>query len=219
MSEWGERLGRRFARYATRTVVARPALWRLFRGPVRTQFTRLAPFWEGRRDALSLAPLEAALERFDEAPSRILDLGTGTGIAARFLATRYRDADVVGVDLAPAMVEEARRLLPPELAGRVRFEVADGAALPFADGEFDLVVLLNMIPFFEELARVTTDGGAVVIASSSGPETPIYVPPETLRTRLAPLGFESFADVASGNGTAFVARKGRVASGATSVAR
>jgi ubiquinone/menaquinone biosynthesis C-methylase UbiE len=109
--------------------------------------------------------------------------------------------------LSAAMVEEATRLLPEDLAGRVSFRVADADALPFDDGSFDLVVLLNMIPFFEELARVTALGGSVVVASSSGPETPIYVPPATLRARFAPLGFDSFDEVRAGEGTAFIARR------------
>jgi SAM-dependent methyltransferase len=218
MSEWLEAAGRHFARLATRTVVARPRLWRVFRRPVRAQFARLAPVWDARRDAVS-PPLEAAVARLDATPSRILDLGTGTGVAARFLAKRYPDAQVVGVDLAPAMVEEARRLLPAEVRDRVRFEVGDAAALAFGDGTFDLVVLLNMIPFFDELARVTAPGGAVVLAFSAGPETPIYVPPETLRARLAAVGFTGHEEVGADGGTAFVARKGVIPSDSTSAAR
>ena len=36
----------------------------------------------------------------------------------------------------------------------------------FPAGAFDLVVLLNMIPFFEELARVTAPGGTLVATFS-----------------------------------------------------
>ena len=57
----------------------------------------------------------------------------------------------------------------------MRFEAADAEQLPYPDGSFDLVSLANMIPFFEELARVTAPGGAVVFSFSAGPETPIYV--------------------------------------------
>ena len=64
-----------------------------------------------------------------------------------------------------------------------------------------------MIPFFEELARVTASGGAVVFSFSAGPETPIYVPPEVLRARLGEHGFAEFAEFAAGNGTALSARK------------
>ena len=76
------------------------------------------------------------------------------------------------------MIEEARRKLPPELAGRVRFEVGDASALACPDGDFDLVVLSNMIPFFDELARVVAPGGTLVLSFSRGAETPIYVAPE-----------------------------------------
>jgi SAM-dependent methyltransferase len=202
-----EPAGRKFARLTTRAVVARPELWRVFRLPLRAQFDMLAPVWENRRGPEALAPLEAALEKLEDAPDRILDLGTGTGKGARLLARTFPEAQVVGVDLSPAMVEEARRLVPSALGGRVRFQVADASRLSFSDESFDLVALLNMIPFFHELARVTARRGTLVFAFSSGPETPIYVPPETLRERLRPLGFREFEDVAAGGGTALIARR------------
>jgi SAM-dependent methyltransferase len=207
VSDLLESAGRRFARLATRAVVARPLVWGLFRGPLRRQFDWLAGVWEGRRGPEALAPLVAALERLPSAPARVLDLGTGTGKAARVAAGRYPDAEVLGVDLSPRMIEMANELVPAELADRVRFEVADASALPYQDGAFDLVVLLNMIPFFEELARLTAPGGWVLFVSSSGAETPIYVPPETLRERLSALGFEGFDELSAGEGTAFLARR------------
>ncbi|HSK15572.1 MAG TPA: class I SAM-dependent methyltransferase [Gaiellaceae bacterium] len=208
MNDLLEAAGRRFARVAARTVVARPWLWRLFRRPLRAQFGRLAPIWEDLQGPEAFAPLAAALERVEPVPRRVLDVGTGTGKAARLVAERFPEASVVGVDLAPAMVEQAWHVLPPALAGRVRFEVADASALAWEDGTFDLVVLLNMIPFFSELARVTAPGGHVVIAHARGAFTPIWTPPDTLRDRLAPLGFGGFQVVAAGEGTALLARKG-----------
>ncbi len=205
MKERVEALGRRFARLATDSVVARPRLWRLFRRPVRAQFERLAPIWDDRRGPESLISLGAALDRLELTPRRILDVGTGTGAGARVLARRFPKAEVVGVDLAPAMIQEARRLVPDDLVGRLAFETADATALPFADEAFELVVLLNMIPFFEELRRVTAPGGAIAFAFSSGSATPIYVPAETIRTRLEALGFERFEELAAGGGTAVVA--------------
>jgi SAM-dependent methyltransferase len=203
-----EAAGRRFARVATRTVVARPALWRLFRRPIRRQFGSLASTWESRIGPEGLAPLGAALDRLSAAPRKALDLGTGTGKAARVVAKRFPDTQVIGVDLAPEMVLEAERLLPPELAGRVSFQVADGASLPFPDATFDLVVLQNMIPFFEELARITAPGGKAIFAFSRGPETPIWVPPEKLRARLEQVGFTEFEELAAGTGDAVLAGRG-----------
>jgi SAM-dependent methyltransferase len=199
---------RKLARIATRAVAARPGLWPVFRRPLRAHFDALAPEWHGIMGPEALAPLVAALDRLGAEPTRVLDLGTGTGKAARLVAERFPAAEVAGVDMSAAMVTEARALLPAELAGRVRFEVADASALRFADGTFDLVVLLNMIPFFAEIARVTAAGGVIVVAHVSGPSTPIWTPPERLRERLAALGFGEFEELAAGSGTAFLARKG-----------
>jgi SAM-dependent methyltransferase len=207
VSEVLERLGRRFARLVTTSVVARPGLWRLLRRPLRSQFEHLAPVWDKRRGPETMIPLGVALDRLDTDPQRILDLGTGTGAAARVLARRFPEATVIGVDLAPKMVDEARALLPADLADRVRYEVGDASSLDFEAAAFDLVVLLNMIPFFEELARVTAPGGTVLFAFSSGSGTPIYVPTEKLRERLEPLGFEAFEELAAGPGTAVLARR------------
>lgn len=206
MSELVLAAGRRFARLTTSAVVARPRVWGLLRGPLRRQFDRLAAGWEARLGPEALLPLDAALDRLSP-PCRVLDLGTGTGKAARVVAKRFPEAEVVGVDLSPAMIEEARKVLPAELSGRVRFEVADASRLPFEDGAFDLVVLLNMIPFFGELARVTAPGGRVAATSSFGAQTPIYVPPETLRQRLAPLGFGDFEELTAGEGIALLATR------------
>lgn len=202
-----EQLGRRFARFTTNQVVRRPWAWRLFRRLTRLQFNRMAPVWDQMRTPEAFASLEAALDSIDTPPKRALDLGTGTGRAAFILARRYPEAEVVGADLAAAMLEEARDRTPPELANRVRFEEADAERLPYPDASFDLVSLANMIPFFDELARVTAPGGAVVLSFSSGADTPIYVPPELLRKELSTRGFADFADFAAANGTALVARK------------
>lgn len=200
-------LGPRFARLATDLVVRRPVLWRLLRRPLQLQFERLAPTWDRRRSSGHLAGFEAALAAIGAAPRRALDLGTGTGDGAFAIARRWPDAEVVGVDVAEAMVDEARRKTPPDLAGRVRFQTADAAALPFPDGAFDLVSLANAIPFFAELSRIVAPGGHAAFGFSLGPATPIYVAPERLRAELARRGFTDFHEVAAGRSTGFLARK------------
>ena len=196
----------RFARLVTDVVVRQPLLWRLLRGRLRRMFDAISPTWETRIGPHHLGALELALAELDP-PARILDLGTGTGVAARALAARFPDAEVVGADLSEGMLAQARALLPEELDGRVRFEVADASALPFPDGSFELVTLMNMIPFFDELARVTAPGGAVAVSFSRGAETPIYVPFERLRRELARRGFAEFAEFSSGPATALRATR------------
>jgi ubiquinone/menaquinone biosynthesis C-methylase UbiE len=199
--------GQRFARLVTDAVVRRPSLWRVFRGPLRNMFDGLAPTWETRIGPHHLRALDLALEGVP-APRRVLDLGTGTGVVALALGERYPEAEVVGIDISPGMIDEARQKLPPELAGRVRFEVGDASALAFPDGAFELVVLSNMIPFSAELARVVATGGTLVLSFSRGAETPIYVAPERLRRELGGRGFAEFAEFSAEPATALRAKRG-----------
>jgi ubiquinone/menaquinone biosynthesis C-methylase UbiE len=193
--------GQRFARLATTLTVRAPFAWRLFRGPLTRSFDRLAPTWDARMDVERLRPLLAALDAVP-APRRVLDVGTGSGRVARVAKERWPDAEVVGVDVSPGMIEEARRLSASE-----RYEVGDASALPFEDASFDLLTLSNMIPFFDELARVTGPGGHVVVAYSMGDRTPIYVPAERVRSELERRGFEHVAHVHEGGGEALLARR------------
>jgi ubiquinone/menaquinone biosynthesis C-methylase UbiE len=198
--------GQRFARLVTDAVVRRPALWRVFRGRLRGMFDELAPTWETRIGPHHMRALDLALEGVP-APGRVLDLGTGTGVVALALAERFPEAVVVGIDLSPGMIEEARRKLLPELAGRLEFQVGDASALAYPDGDFDLVVLSNMIPFYDELARITARGGTLVLSSSRGPETPIYVAPERLQRELGSRGFTEFAEFSADPATALRAKR------------
>jgi ubiquinone/menaquinone biosynthesis C-methylase UbiE len=149
--------------------------------------------------------LRAALSAIPAEPSRALDVGTGSGAGARVAASIWPTAEIVGVDLSGAMIDEARRLASTD---RERYEVADSSRLPFDDASFDVVFLNNMIPFFDELARVVAAGGHVAVAYGLGERTPIYVPPERLNEELGRRGFTHVADFAEGGGTALLARKG-----------
>ena len=197
-------LGQRFARVTTDVVVRIPWLWRLFRGPMRRQFDKLAPTWDALRYPDFLAPVEAALDRLPTSPARVLDIGTGTGAAARLASGRFPDASVFGVDLSERMLDEARRQSD---SARITYRAADAEHLPFDDASFELVLLSNMIPFFDELARVAAPQGHLVVAYSGGAGTPIYVPPARLRRELGRRGFAEFAELSAGRGTAFIARK------------
>lgn len=68
----------------------------------------------------------------------LLDVGTGPGILLQALARLRPDLRLAGVDLAPDMIDHARRNLA-HLDG-LELRAADVAALPFDDDRFDLVV-------------------------------------------------------------------------------
>ncbi len=95
---------------------------------------------------------------------RVLDIGTGTGIAAE--AARGEGREITGVDAAPGMLAIARR----EVAG-AEFAEMDFAALRFADGAFDVVIASHSLLFATDQAavlgewlRVTRPGGRLSLS-------------------------------------------------------
>ncbi|WP_422030566.1 class I SAM-dependent methyltransferase [Roseovarius sp.] len=98
---------------------------------------------------------------------RVLDIGTGTGRAARMAAEM--GAEVTGVDIAAPLLEAAREL-SAHLRGRLSFRQAEAEALPFEDAAFDGVLSTYGVMFASqpktaaaELARVTRPGGRMVL--------------------------------------------------------
>jgi len=99
---------------------------------------------------------------------RVLDLACGTGEFERRLLEQRPGVQVVGVDLAPAMVERARAKLVGQSG--VRFEQADVHDLPFAEDSFDVAVCANTFHYFthpdqvlREVRRVLRQNGRLVI--------------------------------------------------------
>jgi len=96
----------------------------------------------------------------------VLDVGCGAGVdLARFARG---GADVTGVDVAQSAVELARTNFEQQ-GLRGRFEVANGEALPFADGTFDLVFAHGVVQYtanpqrlVDECRRVLKPGGKAV---------------------------------------------------------
>jgi SAM-dependent methyltransferase len=193
------------------TVARAPWLWPVLKGPMTSYFDGLAGTWDERTGAPGpdhLAPLAVAVTMIDRRPERALDIGTGTGVAALFVAREFPYASVRGVDVSEEMIRRAKAKVGLDPEGRVAFQVADSSSLPYGDGDFDLVTLLNMPPFFAEIARVLRHGGHAIVAASSGDRTPFYTPDSVLARGFGRHGMSTVKTGRIGNGSWFVARKG-----------
>jgi SAM-dependent methyltransferase len=173
---------------------------------MKALFDALAPGWDdrvGADTAERLAPLEAALAPVQREPRRVLDVGTGTGSAAFFIAERHPEADVLGIDISPKMIARAAEKARGR-PGRATFEVADVADFHPAE-RYDLVIMMNMPPFFERIAALVAPGGYVVSIASRGRTTPFYTSPGTLERGFGRHGLRTVA--AHPDGVYYVAQR------------
>ncbi len=126
---------------------------------------------------------------------RILDVGCGTGYFASRLAPQILPGGTVtGIDPSPPMLAYADKRSPAQC----RFVFAGAEDLPFADGDFDVVVsslAFHHIPdtlwpqAMSEIMRVLRPGGTVFIADFRPPRAPLWV-----RRALARTGAEHVLD-------------------------
>ena len=105
---------------------------------------------------------------------RALDVGTGAGAFAIALAPLVRE--VVGVDVVPELLAEARK----RATENSEFVEADAEHLPFRPGEFDVVCTartLHHVPRPElvvaEMTRVLRPGGTMLVIDQLAPVDPL----------------------------------------------
>jgi ubiquinone/menaquinone biosynthesis C-methylase UbiE len=104
----------------------------------------------GRMRVLELVDAHAGM--------RVIDLACGPGTLSRRLAKSVSPGgEVVGVDLAPGMIELARASIPG-----ARFEVMDIERLEFADGSFDAAACGHGLQFAPDLAAALSEARRVL---------------------------------------------------------
>jgi len=152
----------RFNRWAE--TYDRSPLQRFFFGPIHSRILRLLDEELG-----PTAPADS-----------VIDVGCGTGRLLRAVASRWPTARLRGVDPAPQMISEARRL-----GSGATFTVSPAEALPFSDGDAQVVLTSMSFHHWEdqrqgirEVARVLQHGGLFCLTDHA------FVPAKLLGERV-----------------------------------
>ena len=168
---------------------------------------------------------------------RLLDIGSGIGGPARWIAAKF-DCHVTGVDLTPDFCEAAEALnAATGLADRVRILRGSALALPVPDGAFDAAYSQNVIMniadkalFYREAFRALRPGGRLALANlcagtggepyypvpwATTRETSFLATPDEMRADLRAAGFEiaDFRDTTAATVEAQRRQRERVAQG------
>lgn len=132
------------------------------------QFSRQAiPFSKipGHYDAMQIL-VELAQVRSDD---NVLDVACGPGLVACEFAPRVEH--VTGIDITPAMIEQAIELQKERNLQNLTWTVAEAVPLPFPDHSFSLAItrysfhhLLSPVKALAEMVRVCRPGGRVLVA-------------------------------------------------------
>jgi len=108
---------------------------------------------------------EMSLPQIDD---KVLDVACGPGIIACEFANKVNH--VTGIDITPAMIEEAKNLQIERKLSNIDWKVGDVARLPFGDDSFSLVVtrysfhhLIEPKQVLEEMKRVCKPKGKIFI--------------------------------------------------------
>lgn len=144
-------------------------------GKVFEQFVHWG-YWENPKKAnRSQADFLAAMERLNDQllaaadlqdGQAVLDAGCGFGGTLQRIQNRFKEMDLVGINIDARQLEIARRQVPG-----VRFVEGNACALPFETSTFDRVLAVECIfhfpsrlQFLKEAARVLKPGGLLVLS-------------------------------------------------------
>ena len=179
--------------------------------PSHPSIEALAPYDQFHGRGLEATVEIANLLQID-ASDHILDIGSGIGGPARYFAHRF-GCEVTGVDLTAEFCDVARDLTRAlDLEKRVKFELGNALAMPFANGSFEGAYSMNVSmniadkeAFYREIHRVLKPRGWLMlseVAKGTGGDPDYPTPwadsahtsflstPEETRSGLVEAGFD-----------------------------
>ena len=151
---------------------------------IKDVFTEIAEYYDEMNDIMSMGMVQGwhkfmMKKAGDIHGKRCLDVGTGTGEIAFFVArTAGAGSSVTGVDITPGMLEIAgKKESELDLPVKIDWQVGDALNLQFEDDSFDLVTsgymlrnVCNILQAVTEMHRVLRPGGKVIVAELSKPK-------------------------------------------------
>ncbi|PPC87803.1 MAG: SAM-dependent methyltransferase [Hyphomicrobium sp.] len=168
---------------------------------VREAYRRWAPVYDYTFGRISTAGRRHAVEIINASAGSVLEVGVGTGLS---LPEYKSDLNIVGIDLAPEMLERAQERVDQEgLKNVTGLHEMDASNLQFPDGSFDTVVAMYVITVvpnpekvMRELARVVKPGGQILLVNHFSQEEGVR---GWVERRMAPfadlVGWHSVFDV------------------------
>jgi len=142
----------------------------------KDQFDRQAAHYDKQWSTWSEETLGWLLASADPQPTDfVLDVATGTGFTALAFAPSVET--VIGMDVSPGMLEQARKQAGERRIANAVFQEGAAESLPFADGVFDIVTcriaphhFLSIEKFLREAARVLKPGGRLALVDTAVPD-------------------------------------------------
>lgn len=153
---------------------------------VRDIFTGIAGEYDRVNTVISLGQIgrwrRKLVETMDlSEKDKVLDLGCGTGQLTRLIAESVSNGEIVGVDLTPEMIEEARRALSERFSSAVNFQTGKGESLDLDTGYFDIATsaftlrnVEDVRQVLSEMQRVVKPGGKVFTLELAKPSIPLF---------------------------------------------
>jgi ubiquinone/menaquinone biosynthesis C-methylase UbiE len=139
----------------------------------RAYFNQKAAIWDETVSEREMTKLERMSQQLNIEPaSKVLDVGTGTGVFIPFLLKKIGgNGHLVALDIAEKMLEKAKA---KGSNGNINYLCADVTDIPFGDKIFDSIVCYSTFPHFRdkpralaEMKRVIKNGGKLLICHTS----------------------------------------------------
>ncbi|MFC2070978.1 class I SAM-dependent methyltransferase [Chloroflexota bacterium] len=140
---------------------------------LRTYFNDRADIWDENVAEKDIGKLERMAERLELKPgSKVLDVGTGTGIFLPFILNSIgENGQVVALDIAEEMLKKAQA---KGFGHNIEYLNADVIDIPLESGIFDCVICYSSFPHFRdklkaltEINRVMKSGGRLLVCHTS----------------------------------------------------